>query len=67
MKTNRRQRPVAGNRRIETRRLSISVPPEHHAELQRLARQKRVSLAWVVRDALEKYIAAEIPSVGPGR
>ncbi len=40
-------------------RASISLPPEVHAELERLARLKRVSMAWVLRDAAEKYIAEQ--------
>jgi metal-responsive CopG/Arc/MetJ family transcriptional regulator len=38
-------------------RASISFPVDLYDALQALARQKKVSLAWVVRDAAEKYIA----------
>ncbi|HXQ25976.1 MAG TPA: CopG family transcriptional regulator [Candidatus Acidoferrales bacterium] len=38
-------------------RASISFPADIHATLEELAKQKKVSLAWVVRDAAEKYIA----------
>lgn len=48
-------------KRAKTRRTSVSFSAEHYAELQRLAEQKRVSLAWVVRDAIDRYIAAEAP------
>ena len=34
---------------------------EEYEELSRIAKRKRVSLAWVVRDALGKYLAAEAP------
>lgn len=37
-------------------RASVSLPRDVHAELERLARIKRVSLAWVIRDAAERYI-----------
>jgi metal-responsive CopG/Arc/MetJ family transcriptional regulator len=40
-------------------RASISFPPDLYEILEELARQKKVSLAWVVRDAAEKYIAGE--------
>lgn len=40
-------------------RASVSLPQTLHAELERLARDKRVSLAWVIRDAAEKYVAAQ--------
>ena len=40
-------------------RASISFPPDLYETLEKLAKQKKVSLAWVVRDAAEKYIAGE--------
>ena len=38
-------------------RASISFPSDLYSHLEELARQKKVSLAWVVRDAAEKYVA----------
>ena len=38
-------------------RASISFPPDLYETLEKLAKQKKVSLAWVVRDAAEKYVA----------
>jgi metal-responsive CopG/Arc/MetJ family transcriptional regulator len=38
-------------------RASISFPSDLYATLEKLAKQKKVSLAWVVRDAAEKYVA----------
>jgi hypothetical protein len=43
-----------------TVRASISFPPDLYETLERLAIQKKVSLAWVVRDAAEKYVAHRI-------
>ena len=40
-----------------TIRASISFPPNLYETLEEIAKQKKVSLAWVVRDAAEKYIA----------
>ena len=40
-------------------RASISFPPAVYEVLEHLARQKKVSLAWVVRDAVERYIAEQ--------
>jgi predicted DNA-binding protein len=40
-------------------RASISFPPDVYEMLETLAKQKKVSLAWVVREAAEKYIAGE--------
>ena len=36
-------------------RASISFPADIYRILEVLAKQKKVSLAWVVRDAAEKY------------
>lgn len=38
-------------------RASISFPPDIYESLEDLAKKKKVSLAWVVRDAAERYIA----------
>ena len=38
-------------------RASISFPPDIYELLEQLARKKKVSLAWVVRDAVERYVA----------
>ncbi len=38
-----------------TVRASISFPPVLYQSLEEIAQQKKVSLAWVVRDATEKY------------
>lgn len=37
-------------------RASISFPPALYETLEEIAKQKKVSLAWVVRDAAEKYV-----------
>jgi len=44
-----------------TLRASVSFPPELYRLLEQIASQKKVSLAWVVRDAAEQYIAAQWP------
>jgi metal-responsive CopG/Arc/MetJ family transcriptional regulator len=38
-------------------RASISFPPALYETLEEIAKGKKVSLAWVVRDAAEKYVA----------
>ena len=40
-------------------RASISFPPDIYEALKQLARKKKVSLAWVVRDAAEEYVSAQ--------
>jgi hypothetical protein len=37
-------------------RASISFPPDLYATLGEIAKEKKVSLAWIVRDATEKYV-----------
>jgi metal-responsive CopG/Arc/MetJ family transcriptional regulator len=48
-------------------RASISFPPEIYQSLENIAKQKKVSLAWVVRDAAERYVAEEKTHSGEGR
>jgi metal-responsive CopG/Arc/MetJ family transcriptional regulator len=40
-------------------RASISFPPDLYDSLEELAKRKKVSLAWVIRDAAERYVAGE--------
>ena len=42
-------------------RASISFPPEIYEILEEIAKEKKVSLAWVVREAAEMYIDAKTP------
>jgi predicted transcriptional regulator len=42
-------------------RATISFPSDIYQTLEKIARQKKVSLAWVVREAAEQYIANKWP------
>jgi hypothetical protein len=42
-------------------RLSVTIPAETYGSLERIARKKKVSLAWVVRDAADRYVSDELP------
>jgi predicted DNA-binding protein len=42
----------------------VSFPPELYRTLEEIAKHKKVSLAWVVRDAAEKYVADQWPLFG---
>ena len=42
-------------------RASISFPPELYETLEEIAKKKKVSLAWIVRDAVERYVAEQEP------
>jgi hypothetical protein len=45
-------------------RVSVSFPPELYKTLEQLAKKKKVSTAWVVREAAEKYVADQWPLFG---
>ena len=58
------KRKVKGTEKAEagrprSARASASLPPDIYATLQGIAREKKVSFAWVIRDAAEKYIAEQ--------
>jgi metal-responsive CopG/Arc/MetJ family transcriptional regulator len=42
-------------------RATISFPSDLYQTLDGIARQKKVSLAWVVREAAEEYVAQKWP------
>ena len=50
-------------RRSSCVRASISFPPDLYETLEELAKAKKVSLAWVIRDASEKYVADQRPEL----
>jgi hypothetical protein len=52
-RTPRSRHPVSGE---SVARLSVSIPIEDKAALEKIAVEKRVSLAWVMRDAVIKYL-----------
>ena len=57
-----KQRSQAGSLKAQREtavRASITFPPDLYETLEQLAKQKKVSLAWVVRDAAEKYVVSE--------
>lgn len=45
-------------------RASVSFPPEVYKTLANLAKKKKVSIAWIVREAVEKYVADQWPLFG---
>lgn len=46
------------------KRVTASLPPEICETLQGIAKQKKVSVAWVIREAAEKYVVDQWPLLG---
>lgn len=42
-------------------RTTVSLPGSDYIDLEQIAARKKVSVAWVVRDAVERYLKAEAP------
>lgn len=59
----RRQDAGAHERSV---RASISFPEEQYSVLEKIAAEHRVSLAWVVRDAVDGYLKARWPLLAQG-
>lgn len=48
-------------------RATISFPQELYETLEDIATQKKVSMAWVVREAAERYVADKWPLLVPSK
>jgi predicted DNA-binding protein len=57
-KGNRKKMKAQGTAQV---RATISFPPDIYETLEVIAKEKKVSLAWVVREAAEKYVADKWP------
>jgi metal-responsive CopG/Arc/MetJ family transcriptional regulator len=55
---------MEGRRATRQPRASITFPPKLYRTLENLAKEKRVSLAWVVREAAEMYVAGQPSATG---
>jgi hypothetical protein len=64
MKT--KKQPLPG-RPSQASRASVTFPPDLYENLEAIARTKKVSVAWVVRDAAERYVADEKPATRVAR
>lgn len=63
---------TAAKRAAQTRaasksvRTSVTLPSEVYETLAKVAKSKKVTVAWVIRDAAESYLAAQWPLLGKG-
>jgi hypothetical protein len=64
MKSRKADRGTVQTESLAAIRASISFPPDVYQTLEVIAKEKKVSLAWVVREAAEKYIADKWPLFG---
>jgi metal-responsive CopG/Arc/MetJ family transcriptional regulator len=55
------KRTVSPRPEPETVRSSIGFPSEVYKALEDIAKEKKVSVAWIVRDAAEQYVARRWP------
>ncbi len=53
-------------RKERTVRASVSFSQQDYSELERIATGQRVSLAWVVREAIQHYIKSRWPLLEAG-
>lgn len=47
--------------RQRSARATVSIAPDTYQTVQAIAKQKKVSAAWVIRDAVDKYVAEQWP------
>lgn len=48
-------------------RLSVSLTADQHRELNEIAKKNRVSVAWVVREAIDRLLKDELPLLHVGK
>ena len=49
------------NSKPKTTRTTVTIPNDNYQELERLADRKKVSVAWVIREAVEVYLSQQSP------
>ena len=55
------KRPAKPKSEPQMLRASVSFPRELYGTLERIAKERKVSVAWIVRDAAEKYVGDQWP------
>jgi metal-responsive CopG/Arc/MetJ family transcriptional regulator len=62
MVAKRKASAAAAKSKIRT---SVGFPPDLYRTLEQIAKQQKVSVGWIVRDAAEKYITERWPLLAP--
>ena len=52
---------TVGAEKTKSVRVSVSFDVADYAAIKRIAERKRVSTAWVVRDAVASYLNSQVP------
>jgi metal-responsive CopG/Arc/MetJ family transcriptional regulator len=52
---------VTKERNQKSTRTTVSFPSEDYEELERIAVRNKVSVAWVIREAVSRYLAEQAP------
>jgi metal-responsive CopG/Arc/MetJ family transcriptional regulator len=58
------KRKTQSSKVTSSSRVSVTFPSDLYRTLEDLAKKKKVSIAWVVREAAEKYVADQWPLFG---
>lgn len=59
-------RPAQSHDEKSAHRLSVSLTADQHRELNEIARKNKVSIAWVVREAIERLLKDDLPLLHVG-
>jgi metal-responsive CopG/Arc/MetJ family transcriptional regulator len=52
---------VTKERNQKSTRTTVNLPSEDYEELERIAVRNKVSVAWVIREAVSRYLAEQAP------
>ena len=52
---------VTNERTRKSTRTTVSLPSEDYEELEKIAVKNKVSVAWVIREAVSHYLAEQVP------
>lgn len=59
--THKAKRKMKPKNEAKSMRASVSFPPELYDTIEQIAKEKKVSVAWVIRDATDKYVSDRWP------